>query len=49
VANWIAIGENMVNLGFMAGTAPLRQDFISTDAGSVLGVTPSPPRAASAA
>lgn len=39
-ANWIMIGQNMANLGFIAGVVSLGQSFLSTNKGSVLGLTP---------
>lgn len=39
-ANWGFIGHNMANLGFIAGVVSLGQDFLSTNSGSVLGITP---------
>lgn len=40
-ANWIMIGKNMVNLGVVAGVVSLGQALLTTNSGSVLGVTPS--------
>lgn len=40
-ADWGTIGHSMVNIGFVAGIVSLGQDFISTNSGSVLNVTPS--------
>lgn len=39
-ADWVAIGKNMVNVGFIAAVVSLAQNFLSTNQGSVLGLTP---------
>lgn len=39
-ADWISIGENMVNVGFAAAVLSLGQSLLSTNSGSLLGVTP---------
>lgn len=39
-ANWKLIGENMANLGFIAGVVSLGKDLLSTTTGSLLGVGP---------
>lgn len=39
-ANWSMIGESMVNIGFIAGVVSFVQNFISTNSGSILGITP---------
>jgi hypothetical protein len=39
-ADWAFIGKNMANLAFIAGVVSLGQNFLSTNKGSVLGVTP---------
>lgn len=39
-ADWKAIGESMVNIGFIAGIMSLAKDFLSTSSGSVLNITP---------
>jgi predicted subunit of tRNA(5-methylaminomethyl-2-thiouridylate) methyltransferase len=42
-ADWKMIGENMVNVGFAAAVVSLSQNVMSTNKGSVLGVTPEYP------
>jgi hypothetical protein len=39
-ADWGAIGTSMTNIGFVAGVLSLGQSLISTNTGSVLGITP---------
>lgn len=39
-ADWASIGSNMVNLGFIAAVISIGQDLLSTNAGSLLNVTP---------
>lgn len=39
-ADWLHIGQNMVNIGFIAGVVSLGKDLLSTNSGSLLGVTP---------
>jgi hypothetical protein len=40
-ADWGAIGRSMTNIGFVAGVLlSIGQSLISTNTGSVLGVTP---------
>lgn len=39
-ANWVMIGHTMVNVGFIAAVASLAKDFLSTNTGSLLGITP---------
>lgn len=39
-ANWVVIGKSMVNLGFIAGVVSLGRDFLTTNKGSVLAVSP---------
>ena len=39
-ANWLLIGHNMVNIGFIAGVVSLGKDFLSTTKGSLLAVGP---------
>lgn len=39
-ADWKTIGEHMVNLGFVVGVVTLAKDFLSTNSGSVLNITP---------
>jgi hypothetical protein len=39
-ANWPLIGQNMANLGFVAGVVSLGKDILSTNNGSLLGITP---------
>lgn len=39
-ADWIAIGHNMANIGFIAAVVSLGQELLSTNKGSVLGITP---------
>lgn len=40
-ANWASIGHTMLNVGFVAGVASLAKDFLSTNGGSLLNLTPS--------
>lgn len=39
-ADWVSIGQNMTNIGFIAGVVSLGKDFLSTSSGSLLNVTP---------
>lgn len=39
-ADWVMIGQNMANLGFIAGVVTLGNSLLSTDKGSLLGVGP---------
>lgn len=39
-ADWGAIGVSMANIGFVAGVLSIGQSLLSTNTGSVLGVTP---------
>ena len=39
-ANWSMIGHSMVNLGFIAGVVTLGKDLLTTNSGSLLGITP---------
>lgn len=39
-ADWGTIGQSMVNVGFVSGVVSLGQDILSTNTGSVLGITP---------
>ena len=39
-ANWASIGHTMVNVGFISGVGFLVKDFLSTNTGSFLGITP---------
>ena len=39
-ADWITIGQNMVNLGFIAGVVTLAHSFFSTNSGSLAGIGP---------
>lgn len=39
-APWVTIGQNMVNVGFIAAVVSLAQNFFSTNSGSVLNITP---------
>lgn len=39
-ADWFGIGKNMINVGFATGILSLGQSLLSTNSGSVLGVTP---------
>lgn len=39
-ANWAAIGKSMVNLGFAAAVLTIGKDLLSTNTGSLLGITP---------
>lgn len=43
-ADWITIGKAMVNLAVISGATSLAKDFITTDAGSVLNITPNSPK-----
>lgn len=42
-ADWVSIGQNMVNLGFIAGVVSFGKDFLSTNNGSLLAVGPEAP------
>lgn len=37
-ADWLAIGKDMVNLGFIAGIVSIGQAFLSTNDGKILGL-----------
>jgi hypothetical protein len=39
-ANWLLIGHNMANVGFIAGVTWFVKDWLSTNSGSFLGVMP---------
>lgn len=39
-APWLQIGRNMANLAFIAAVVTLGKDFLSTDSGSFLSITP---------
>lgn len=39
-ADWVTVGKNMTNIAFIAAVISLGQNFLSTNGGSVLGVTP---------
>ncbi len=39
-ADWAAIGQAMVNIGVIAGVTNLGKDLLSTNSGSLLGITP---------
>lgn len=39
-ADWATIGSNMLNLGFIGAVVSIGQDLLSTNAGSLLNVTP---------
>ena len=39
-ADWVVIGQQMVNLGVIAGVVSLGKDFLSTNSGSLLNVVP---------
>jgi hypothetical protein len=39
-ADWSTIGHSMINTGFVAAVISLAQNFVSTNSGSVLGITP---------
>lgn len=39
-ADWVNIGHVMVNVGFIAAVVSLGQNFLSTNKGSVLNITP---------
>lgn len=38
-SNWKLIGENMANIGFIAGIVSLGKDLMTTSSGSLLGIT----------
>lgn len=42
-ANWVVIGENMVNYGFVAGVGALLKAFASDNDGNLLGIGSSTP------
>lgn len=39
--NWVLVGENFTNIGFIAGVVSLGKSLLTTNSGSVLGITPS--------
>lgn len=39
-ADWKTIGEHMVNLAYVTGLIALGKDFLTTNTGSFLGITP---------
>ncbi len=39
-ADWAQIGQNMANIGFIAGVVSLGKDLLTTNQGSLLGITP---------
>lgn len=38
-ADWVSIGKNMLDLAVIAGAASLCKDLLSTNTGSLLGLT----------
>lgn len=38
--NWASVGHQMLNLGIVAAFISLGKDFLSTNTGSLLGITP---------
>lgn len=44
-AHWVEIGKNMTNLGFIALVVSIGQALLSTNKGSVLGISPNAPQA----
>lgn len=39
-ADWVVIGQNVVNLAVIAGVVSFGKDFLSTSSGSLVGVGP---------
>lgn len=40
MTDWVAVGMHMVDIGFIAGVVTLGNDLLSTNNGSLLGMTP---------
>jgi len=38
--HWVAAGKSIVNLSIIVGVSTLAKDFLSTNTGSFLGITP---------